>query len=481
MQTALALSRFASERGVTQPVHLELESGLNRHGLPLDDLVAFAEGLRALPAIEVEGLFTHFAAAEEGDDTFTRAQFDALLEASARLPWIPMRHCSASASVLDAPDMELDLVRAGIAIYGYEPAPGLAQGLGLRRALALKTRVARVLDVEPGATVGYGRTWTRRAAVAASRCSCAATPTATAARSRTARTCSSAAQRAPIAGRIAMDMCMADVTDIPGVAPDDEVVIIGEQGAESIDADELAALADTISWEILAGISARVPRLYLRNGEPVAYTDLTHRLTRRARSGPGRPVGRRSRLLTPRATMNAMASQTPNVFTYPRNEPGTQGHLDLVEPLRALPRDARRRPQGPYSPRRSSPGGPTRALVHEGDRRPPARRGRGLPQAPLHDVDADRPDPPAVRPGRATPPSTPTWTAHRRHGRTSCTAGARERTVQLLTTLVNWNWARTGQHLEDGRMSIRQIVEHMIEHEADHVARIRELAAAAPR
>jgi alanine racemase len=85
-------------------------------------------------------------------------------------------------------------------------------------------------------------------------------------------------RRAPIAGRIAMDMCMADVTDIPGVAIDDEVVLIGSQGGERVDADELAELADTISWEILAGISARVPRLYLWGGEAVSYTDLNHRL-----------------------------------------------------------------------------------------------------------------------------------------------------------------------------------------------------------
>ncbi len=159
MQTALALSRFASQRGVVQKVHLELESGLNRHGLELEPLVAFAEDVRALPAIEVEGLYTHFAAAEEGDRSFTRAQYDALMEASARLPWIPTRHCSASASIMLDPNMGLDMVRAGIGMYGYEPAPGAGDGLGLRRVLSLKTRVARVLDVEPGATVGYGRTW----------------------------------------------------------------------------------------------------------------------------------------------------------------------------------------------------------------------------------------------------------------------------------------------------------------------------------
>lgn len=276
MQAALALSRFASDRGVTQRIHVELESGLNRHGLPLEELVAFAEHVRALPGIEVEGLFTHFAAAEERETAFTRAQYDALLDASARLPWIPVRHCSASASVLGAPEMALDMVRAGIAVYGYEPAPGIAAGVELRRVLMLKSRVARIIDVQPGATVGYGRTWTasRPSTIALIMCGYA---------DGYRRALSNRAhvlirgRRAPIAGRIAMDMCMADVTDIAGVAPDDEAVIIGEQGGERVDADELAALADTISWEILAGITARVPRVYLRGGEPVAVTTLNER------------------------------------------------------------------------------------------------------------------------------------------------------------------------------------------------------------
>jgi alanine racemase len=276
MQVALALSRFAAARGVTQPVHIELESGLNRHGLPLDDLVAFAKQVRALPGIAIEGLFTHFAAAEEGDTAFTRAQYEALVAASARLPWIPVRHCSASASLLLTPEMALDMVRAGLAIYGYDPAPGASAAVELRRVLSLKSRVARVLEVEPGATVGYGRTWTadRRSTVALIMCGYA---------DGFRRALSNKAhvlvrgRRAPIAGRIAMDMCMADVTDIPGVAPDDEVVIIGAQGGESVDADELAGLADTISWEILAGISARVPRLYMSGGVTVAETTLVQR------------------------------------------------------------------------------------------------------------------------------------------------------------------------------------------------------------
>jgi alanine racemase len=169
--------------------------------------------------------------------------------------------------------MALDIVRAGIAVYGYEPAPGIAEDTVLKRALTLKSRVARVMEVSEGATVGYGRTWVaaRPSKIALIMCGYA---------DGYRRALSNKAdvlirgQRAPIAGRVAMDMCMADVTDIDGASVGDEVVLIGEQGGEHIDADELAELADTISWEILAGLSARVPRLYLRDGEVVTTTNL---------------------------------------------------------------------------------------------------------------------------------------------------------------------------------------------------------------
>jgi alanine racemase len=276
MQTALALSRFAAERGVTQPVHVELESGLNRNGLRVDALVDFAESIRRLPGIEIEGLFTHFAAAEEGDQTFTRAQYDALVAASERLPWIPQRHCSATASTLESPDMKLDAVRVGLGVYGYHPARRCGEGVELRPVMSLKSRIARLIELEPGETVGYGRTWTaaRPSTIALVMCGYA---------DGYRRSLSSRAQvlvrgrRAPLAGRVAMDMCMVDVTDVPGVAVDDEVVMMGTQGSESIDADQLAELADTISWEILAGVTARVPRLYLRDGNITAVTTLNER------------------------------------------------------------------------------------------------------------------------------------------------------------------------------------------------------------
>ncbi len=274
LELAEALSAASAGRAV--PIHLEVETGLNRHGLPPEECVALAERVRGLPGIEVRGLFTHFAAAEEGDQRFTRRQFDALKRTSERLPWIPERHCSASASVLLDHEMALDAVRAGLSLYGYRPAPWVGTDADLTPVLSLRARVARVMEVERGATVGYGRTWAaaRRTRIALVMCGYA---------DGYRRGLGNRAQvllrgrRAPVVGRVAMDMCMVDATAVPEVAVGDVATLLGRDGAEEVSADELASLGDTISWEILAGLSARVPRLYLRGGQVTAVSTLSDR------------------------------------------------------------------------------------------------------------------------------------------------------------------------------------------------------------
>jgi len=274
-ELAEALSAAAGGRSVV-PVHLELESGLNRYGLLPEDCLALAGRIRALPGLEVRGLFTHFAAAEEGDQRFTRRQFEVLKRVSEQLPWIPERHCSASASILLDHEMALDAVRAGLSLYGYRPAPWCGTDADLAPVLSLRARVARVLQVERGATVGYGRTWaaTRPTRVALVMCGYA---------DGYRRGLGNRAhvvlrgRRAPVVGRVAMDMCMVDATALPEVAVGDVATLIGRDGAEEVSADELASLADTISWELLAGVSARVPRLYLRAGAVTAVSTLTDR------------------------------------------------------------------------------------------------------------------------------------------------------------------------------------------------------------
>jgi alanine racemase len=274
-----ALSAAARRRGVEIALHLEVESGLNRHGLSPGAAVELAERARALPGVRVKALFTHFAAAEEGDQAFTRAQLDLLLQVSRRLPWVEERHCSASASVLLDHEMALEAVRTGLSLYGYRPASGCGADTDLRPVLSLRSRVARLSDLSPGATVGYGRTWTaaRPSRVALVMCGYA---------DGYARCLGNRAhvllrgRRAPVVGRVAMDMLMVDATDVAGAAEGDVATLMGSDGGERVDADELARLAGTISWEVLAGVSARVPRLYLRGGQVVEATTLCERVPR---------------------------------------------------------------------------------------------------------------------------------------------------------------------------------------------------------
>jgi alanine racemase len=267
--TALALARVASERGSEVAVHLKVDTGLNRYGLPPGEAADLGRWLRDLGGIQVEGLFTHFASADEGDKSHTLEQHRLFLSAAEQLDWVPIRHVSNTATLLDMPDMSLEMVRPGLGIYGCYPSAQVNRSLPLRPALSLKSRVARLTSLAPGESVSYGRIWraSRPSLIGLVMCGYAdGLPRALSNRGSVLVR----GQRAPIVGRVCMDMCMVDLSDIPDVAVDDEVVIIGRQGEEEISADEVAELCGTISYEILCGISARVSRLYLRQGRIVS-------------------------------------------------------------------------------------------------------------------------------------------------------------------------------------------------------------------
>jgi alanine racemase len=269
-----ALSDAAQRHGKQAVVHVKVETGLNRYGLIPEKAAALAESLRALPNVVVEGLSTHLASVDEGDKTFTFQQYQLFCVCAERLPWIPIHHVASTGAVLDLPELCLAMARSGIGIYGYYPSEDVDHSISLRPVLSLRSRVGRVATVEAGESVGYGRTWVARR------------------RSRIATVMAGYADGlrrslsnegvalvhglpAPVAGRIAMDMQMLDVTDIPDVAAEDEVTFIGSQGAAFLSADEVAERAGTISYEILAGIMARVPRLFIRSGRIIAIQDLS--------------------------------------------------------------------------------------------------------------------------------------------------------------------------------------------------------------
>jgi alanine racemase len=272
-EIALALARVASERGIEMPVHLKVDTGLNRYGLPPSEAADLGRWLRDLAGIRTEGLFTQFASPDEADKSYTVEQHRLFLSVAEQLDWVPIRHVSNTATLLDMPDVSLEMVRPGLGIYGCYPSSHVKRSLSLRPVLSLKSRVARLTSLAPGEPVGYGRAWraARPSLIGLVMCGYAdGLPHVLSNRGSVLVR----GWRAPIAGQMCMDTCMVDVTDIPDVALDDEVVIIGRQGEEEISANEVAELCGTISYEILCGISVRVPRLYLRQGRIVSKQTL---------------------------------------------------------------------------------------------------------------------------------------------------------------------------------------------------------------
>ncbi|MHB1005317.1 MAG: alanine racemase [Chloroflexota bacterium] len=272
-QLAMALASAAGKRSVRLPVHVKVDTGLSRYGLPPEEVVPFVRTLASLPHLRWEGLWSHLATADEADKSFAYQQMEVYngtlraLDAEGLRP--RLRHIVNSAGTLDLPEMHLDLVRPGIAIYGLYPSPAVHRAVALRPAMALKSRVARLRRLPVGSTVGYGRIFTAERETLV-----ALVPGGYADGLR--RGLSNVGyvlvrgRRAPIVGRVSMDQIVVDVTDVPGIEHDDDVVILGRQGGDEITAEELGAWMGTINYEVVTGVSQRVPRVYLRDGEVVA-------------------------------------------------------------------------------------------------------------------------------------------------------------------------------------------------------------------
>lgn len=269
---ALEYSQEAVACGGTLKIHIKVDTGMSRLGY-LCDGVHFGGGVDgiceacALPGLEAEGIFTHFAVADEPDAdsvAYTRRQFDLfcrVVEAveQQRGCRFPLRHCANTGATAQYPEMHLDMVRPGLLLYGYGD---FAPALGLRPVMTLKTTISTTKTYAPGTSVSYGRLFT--------------TP-------RTTRMgvvpygyadgflrclsdrCSLMTDKgpAPQRGRICMDMAMIDLTELPGVEVGDEVEIFGPRNP----VEQLAAQAGTIPYELTCAVSKRVPRVYLQNGQ----------------------------------------------------------------------------------------------------------------------------------------------------------------------------------------------------------------------
>ena len=261
-----ALSDAALRRNSVVNVHVKVDTGMGRIGLGPDDVPEFIDAVTRLGGIRVEGLMTHFADADLRDKAFASVQmdhFEGLVKAlEGRGISVPLRHAANSAAVLDYQRALFTMVRPGLMLYGYDPLEGGSSGADLQPVLSLITRIAFLKRVPAGTPISYGRTFvTKRESRIAT------IPVGYA--DGYSRGLSNTGEaivrglRAPVAGRVCMDMTMLDVTDVPDVKEDDEVVLIGSQDGESVTADEIARKTGTIPYEVLCGIGARVPRVYI--------------------------------------------------------------------------------------------------------------------------------------------------------------------------------------------------------------------------
>ncbi len=244
-------------------IHVKVDTGMGRLGLRPAEAPAFFEQLRDFHDIEVEGIFTHFARADAADPAPTRAQiaqFDAVLAAIGEAGWHPRYvHAANSAGIFRFPEARYSLVRAGIALYGLDPSDDARCPAGFRPSLTFKTLIAQVKELPDGSPVSYGGTF-----VTARPSRIAVLPVGYGdGFRRSPRHWGEVlvrGRRAPIVGVVCMDMCLIDVTDIPGVRAGDEVVLIGRQDREEITVADVAERLGTISYEVITQILARVPR-----------------------------------------------------------------------------------------------------------------------------------------------------------------------------------------------------------------------------
>ncbi|HEY8201421.1 MAG TPA: alanine racemase [Actinomycetota bacterium] len=268
-QGLAAFAAAAEAAGREAVVHVKVDTGMHRYGVAPEDLPRMLRAVGASRVLRTGGVWSHFAVAEDVLNPFTRRQFDRFTRTLEGLG--PggnglLRHMANSAAIMTFPDAHLDMARTGIAIYGIHPAPHLAASVPLEPALSLRARVGHVKRVRAGEAISYGQRYRleRDGTVATIPCGYA---------DGIRRALTNAGpvliggRRRSIAGAVTMDHFLVDLGD-EEVAPGDEVVLIGRQGAEEITAQEVADLLGTIPYEVVCGLSALIPRIYVSSAAP---------------------------------------------------------------------------------------------------------------------------------------------------------------------------------------------------------------------
>lgn len=272
LEYAKELSKIALNLNKKAKIHIAIDTGMGRIGfLPNEKAIQDVCEICSLKGLEVLGIFTHFSTSDEKDKEYTYEQFKKFTDFTAKLSAlgieIPLKHVSNSGAIMDMPETYLDAVRAGIILYGYYPSNEVNKNnLSLKPALTLKASITRVQEMDEGMSISYGRTFkTERKSVIAT------LPIGYA--DGYSRLFSKngkviiKGKFVPIIGRICMDQCMIDVTDIGDVKVGDEVILLGEDGNLKFNADDIAEIMGTINYEILCMLKYRVPRVYIKNGE----------------------------------------------------------------------------------------------------------------------------------------------------------------------------------------------------------------------
>ena len=247
-------------------VHIKIDTGMGRIGVrDQKELLAVKDMIDQSPHVKLTGAYTHFSDADDGEDgmSYTESQFEKFTEMTKLLPEGIIRHCSNSAAIHRRPDFALDMVRAGISLYGYSPVAD--NNPGLHMCMRWTAKISHIKELPPGEFISYGRTYRteRKKRIATVTCGyadgyhrCAAEKAEVLIHGK----------RSKILGRICMDQMMTDISDIPEAKVGDEVVLIGKDGTEQITADDIAEWAGTISYEILLNAGSRVERVFKSSG-----------------------------------------------------------------------------------------------------------------------------------------------------------------------------------------------------------------------
>lgn len=273
------LAACARRIGKDVCVHVKVDTGMTRVGIRPDESgLRFVEQLISMEGIRVEGVFTHFARADEMDKTSASKQLARFLSFIEQIETglgyhIPVRHCSNSAGIVELPEANLDAVRAGITLYGLWPSSEVSRTIvSLRPVLSLKSHVVYVKEVEAGVPISYGGTY-----ITPDKTLVATIPVGYG--DGYPRSLSGIGyvlikgRKAPILGRVCMDQFMVDVSHIPDVEPGDEVTLIGKDKEEEITMEMLGDLSGRFNYELACDLGKRIPRVYLKEGKIVGTKD----------------------------------------------------------------------------------------------------------------------------------------------------------------------------------------------------------------